>query len=49
VQPSARQQFCLPVAKAWAFPTGDTVVRVRARSISGTVGPAREIVVRVAG
>jgi len=40
-------QFCLPIAAAWAFPGGDTIVAGRVRDVGGTVGFAREIVVRV--
>lgn len=40
-------QFCLPIALAWAFPTGDTIVTVRVRSISGSIGETRQIVVRI--
>lgn len=39
-------QFCLPIAGAWPFPIGDTVVAARLRDVSGAVGPVREIVVR---
>lgn len=41
-------QFCLPIAAAWAFPAGDTIVAARARDSGGMVGDARELVVRVA-
>jgi hypothetical protein len=40
-------QFGIPIAKAWAFPVGDTVVSVRVRDQAGNVGPVREMVVRV--
>jgi len=40
-------QFCIPIARAWALPEGETRVAARVRSVSGEVGPAREIVVRV--
>jgi len=42
-------QFCLPIAKAWSFPPGDTVVAARVRDVRGNVSAAREIVIRVAG
>jgi hypothetical protein len=40
-------QYCLQIAKAWAFPVGDTVVAARVRDIAGNLGDTREIVVRV--
>lgn len=40
-------QFCVPVARAWAFPTGDTVVAARLRDAQGNFGNTREMVVRV--
>lgn len=43
----SRVQFCLPVAKAWAFPPGDTVVAVRVRNQVGIVSASKEIVIRV--
>ena len=43
------RQFCLPIAAAWAFPAGDTIVRARVRATNGTVGPEAEIVIRVGG
>ncbi len=49
VAPSTTAQFCLPIAKAWAFPPGDTVVAARVRDVQGNVSAAREIVIRVAG
>ena len=42
-------QYCLPIADAWGFPLGDTIVAARVRDTSGTVGDPREIVVRVTG
>jgi len=48
VNPASTFQFCIPIAKAWAFPGGDTVVATRVRDVAGNLGPAREIVVRVA-
>ncbi len=47
VSDSSEIQFCIPVAKAWAFPVGDTVVAARVRDKAGNIGPVREIVVRV--
>jgi hypothetical protein len=40
-------QFCMPVAKAWRFAVGDTIIAARLRDTAGHVGPRREIVVRV--
>jgi len=40
-------QFCLPIARAWALPVGDTVVAARVRDHAGNLGPVKEIVVRV--
>jgi hypothetical protein len=47
VEQLSQVQFCLPIARAWAFPKGDTVVTVRVRSVVGGLGPAEQIVVRV--
>jgi hypothetical protein len=41
-------QFCIPIAKAWAFPDGDTIVAAQVRDNSGAVGSPREMVVRIA-
>jgi hypothetical protein len=46
--PPSTIQFCLPIARAWAFPEGDTTVAVRVRDVSGLIGAAREIVIRIA-
>jgi hypothetical protein len=40
-------QFCIPIARAWAFPVGDTIVAARVRDDAGNLGPVREMVVRV--
>ena len=40
-------QFCLPIARAWAFPEGDTIVAARAVDTSNVTGPPREIVIRI--
>jgi len=40
-------QYCLPIAGAWAFPRGDTIVAGRVRDIDGRIGATTEIVVRV--
>ncbi len=42
-------QYCLPIAVAWAFPPGDTIVAARVRDVRGLVSAAREIVIRVEG
>lgn len=47
VNNSSEIQFCVPVAKAWAFPVGETVVAARVRDNAGNVGAVQEIVVRV--
>lgn len=46
VHPASEVQFCLPIAGAWQFPSGDTVVAVRLADRLGVPGPVREIVVR---
>lgn len=45
---ATQAQFCVPIARAWAFPEGDTVVAVRVRDIQGTTGAVREMVIRIA-
>ncbi len=40
-------QYCLPIAAAWNFNLGDTIVAARVRDVAGTVSETREIVVRV--
>ena len=49
LDPATELQYCLPIAKAWAFPVGDTIVAARVRDLAGGVSAAREIVIRVAG
>lgn len=44
---TAEVQFCLPIARTWRFPLGDTIVAARVRDQSGAVGPVAEMVVRV--
>lgn len=44
----AQRQYCLPIAKGWRFPAGDTIVAARLRDNGGTNGPLAEMVVRVA-
>ncbi|MDX2166023.1 MAG: hypothetical protein SF182_03135 [Deltaproteobacteria bacterium] len=40
-------QYCLPIARAWSFPAGDTIVAVRVLDVRGTPGTIEEMVVRV--
>ena len=40
-------QFCAPVDPPMAFPSGDTLVTVRARNLSGEMGPPAQIIIRV--
>jgi hypothetical protein len=47
IDPTSDLQFCLPIDAAWSFATGDTIVAARVRDVTGVVGSAREIVVRV--
>ena len=47
VEPTSTVQYCLPIARAWSFAAGDTVVAARVRDVDGRLGPARELVVRV--
>lgn len=47
VDPSSQAQFCLPIARAWAFPQGDTIVTARVRSVLGSIGNPQQIVVRI--
>jgi hypothetical protein len=49
VEAESELQFCLPIAKAWGFPLGDTIVAARVRDVAGLASPPREIVVRVQG
>jgi hypothetical protein len=47
VDPASTIQYCLPIARPWAFPMGETIVSARVRDSAGVVGPPREMVVRV--
>ncbi|MBI3783693.1 MAG: hypothetical protein HY270_09840 [Deltaproteobacteria bacterium] len=47
VSPVSKLQFCIPIAKAWAFPLGDTIVAARVRDTGGGLSAVSEIVVRV--
>lgn len=49
VDPSTTIQYCGPIARAWAFAPGDTIVKTRVRDSRGTYSSEREIVVRAAG
>ncbi len=49
VTPTAELQYCLPIAKAWSFPIGDTIVAARVRDSAGRVSATSEIVIRVVG
>lgn len=47
VDETSQAQFCLPIAAAWSFLAGDTVVAARVADDQGNVGFTQEIVVRV--
>ncbi len=47
VDPASEVQFCLPIARAWAFPTGDTIVAARVRDRGGQLSAPEEIVIRI--
>ncbi len=49
VDPLATVEFCATISRPLAFPPGDTVVTARVRDAGGTLGPPRQIVVRVGG
>lgn len=42
----SKVQFCMVVARSWAFPDGDTLVSVRLRDIEGNPGPVSHFVVQ---
>jgi hypothetical protein len=42
-----RVQFCLPISAIEAFPSGMSIVSARVRDTAGTVGPLRQIQLRV--
>jgi hypothetical protein len=46
VNPETKTQFCMIVAKAWAFPLGDTLVSVRLRDKEGNPGPVKKMILR---
>lgn len=39
-------QFCMLVARAWAFPPGDTLLTVRVRDTEGNPGPIKQMRIR---
>jgi hypothetical protein len=47
VDPSSHLQYCLPIARAWSFAVGDTIVAARVRDVAGAFSSTREIVIRV--
>ena len=47
VDPTSELQYCLPIARAWNFAVGDTIVAARVRDMAGNVSATRELVVRV--
>jgi hypothetical protein len=47
VDEGSELQYCTPIARAWSFPVGDTIVAARVRDVTGVVSQTREIVVRV--
>ena len=47
VDATSERQYCLPIARAWNFALGDTIVAARVRDVTGAVSAVREIVVRV--
>lgn len=49
VDPSTTVQFCGPIARAWAFAPGDTVVKARVRDNQDQYSGEREIVLRAEG
>ena len=46
VEPTSIVQFCLPLARAWDFPVGDTIVVARLRDVAGGQGLPGEVVIR---
>jgi hypothetical protein len=47
VDPRSEVQFCLPIARKWSFPIGDTIVATRVRDARGALSDVEEIVIRV--
>jgi len=46
VNAETTQQFCMVVARAWAFPVGDTILTVRVRDVQGNPGPPKQLRIR---
>jgi hypothetical protein len=46
INPETTTQFCMIVARAYAFPVGDTVLSVRVRDTEGNPGPMKQIRIR---
>jgi hypothetical protein len=42
--PDSTVQFCMVVARAWAFPEGKTTVSVRLRDVNGNPGPVSQMI-----
>lgn len=42
----SKVQFCMVVARAWNFPSGETLVSVRLRDVEGNPGPVTHFIVR---
>jgi hypothetical protein len=47
VDAQSTMQFCLPIAAAWSFQSGETIVSARVRDSGGGVGATREIILRI--
>jgi len=43
VKPDSTLQFCMIVARAWAFPVGRTLVSARVRDTDGNPGPVKQV------
>jgi hypothetical protein len=46
VRKDTTTQFCMIVARAWAFPVGDTLLSVRVRDSEGNPGPVKQMRIR---
>jgi hypothetical protein len=46
LNPQTTTQFCMIVAKAYAFPVGDTLLSVRLRDADGNPGPVKQMRIR---
>jgi hypothetical protein len=47
VDPDADVEFCAPMDNAMRFPSGDTLLTVRARDASNQLGPPAQIIIRI--